>query len=269
MIYNQLEKIRVNKPKIHCISNIVSANLCANGIIAVGGFPIMAEDIDEVEEITAVCDGLNINLGTLHSKKVYSMILSAKVANGLHIPIVFDPVGVGASTFRMNTMNKIFKNVDIDVVCGNISEIKSIYYEKNYAMGVDANESDLEDSVESMVDLAKKTAMKRNCIVVISGEVDIVTDGGVVYIVQNGHSMLGNITGSGCLLSALITAFVSVNRDNILLATMLAVTTLGVCAEMVVQKGCNGIGSFVANLLDELCNITEDDLRKGAKYEIL
>lgn len=268
MIYNQLETIRIKKPKIHCISNIVSANFCANGIIAVGGLPIMADDLEEVAEITSKCSGLNLSLGIPNPKKIDAMILAGKKANELHIPVILDPVGVGASSFRMNSVNRIIENVKIQVIRGNLSEIKSVYYQKSFSNGVDLDVSNLNESLEDIIDLAKKTAMKINCIVIITGEVDVVTDGGITYIIKNGHSMLANITGSGCLLSAIITTFVSVNRNQALLAAVTAVSSIGICGELIMEKGCCGSGSFATSLLDELYNLSEDKIREGAKYEI-
>ncbi|MFV0342980.1 MAG: hydroxyethylthiazole kinase [Anaerocolumna sp.] len=273
MLKEILDKVKSEGSLIHCITNYVTANDCANILLACGGSPIMADDIGEVEEITALCQGLTINIGTLNQNSIKSMILAGKRANMIGIPVILDPVGAGASALRTQSAYALMEEIHFSVLRGNISELKTLYYGCGITKGVDVNQIDkiTEDNLNEVVEFAKKTSEKLGTIVVITGPMDIVTDGKKVYVIRNGHPIMGKITGSGCMLSALVALFAAAHKDNILLATVAAVITMGLCGEKayekVLQMGA-GSASFRNYLIDAVFLLTGEELNGGANYEI-
>ena len=142
MIPDCLERVRAQGPRIHCITNLVSANDCANILLACGASPIMAEDPREAEEITGLCDGLDLNLGTLSERKLEAMVLSGVRANAMGIPVVLDPVGLGASRFRREAGKLLLEKVRFTAIRGNLSEIRALALDQGSTGGVDAAPAD-------------------------------------------------------------------------------------------------------------------------------
>ena len=142
MLKNMLENVRKNCPLVHNITNYVTVNDCANIILACGASPIMADDENEVEEITTICGGLNINIGTLNKRTIASMLKAGKKANELNHPVVLDPVGAGASALRTETATNLLEEVKFSVIRGNISEIKTLALGSGTTKGVDADVAD-------------------------------------------------------------------------------------------------------------------------------
>lgn len=268
-----LEKVKVKTPLVHCITNYVTVNDCANILLACGGSPIMADDKNEVEEITSICNALDINIGTLNERTVESMVLASKKANELSHPVVLDPVGAGASKLRTETTFKLLNEINFSVIRGNISEIKTVYRGSGTTKGVDADVSDIvtEENLSEAVEFAKKLSEKTGSIITITGAIDIVSDKNKAYIIRNGHSMMSKITGTGCMLTALITAFCAANADNLLDATATAVVMMGLCGELAYEnviKNNTGTSSYRTYLIDEISKITAEILEEGAKVEI-
>ena len=160
-----LDEVRNKKPLVHNITNYVTVNDCANILLALGASPIMADDIKEAADITKISSALVINIGTLNERTIESMIASGKKANELNIPVVFDPVGAGASEFRNETTKRIIEEVKISVLRGNMSEIKFISGLESTTKGVDASESDMQSGNDEGVNVAKNLANKLNCTV--------------------------------------------------------------------------------------------------------
>ena len=160
------ENVREKCPLIHNITNYVTVNDCANIVIACGASPIMADDKDEVEEITTICSGLNINIGTLNSRTIDSMLIAGKKANELSHPVVLDPVGAGASKLRTNTAMKLLSEVKFTVIRGNISEIKTLASGSGTTKGVDADVADkvTEENLDEVVAFTKVFAKKTDVI---------------------------------------------------------------------------------------------------------
>lgn len=269
MIDSYLNNIRDNNPRIHCITNHVSANLCANGLLACGASPIMAEAIEEVAEIAVQCQGVCLNLGVPSRQKVDAMIIAGKAANEKGIPVLFDPVGIGASQFRMNMAAEILSSVQVSMIRGNLSEIKTLVTGIGSRSGVDVHSQECMSGVnlDEKVDLAKKCARTTGAIVAISSEVDIITDGSISYLVSNGHPMMSRVTGSGCLLSALTTAFLSVNKEELLKAAVASFCMFGICGE-VASKRAAGSGSYGVRLLDAVYAMSAEELKGEARYEL-
>ena len=178
MFQNMLENVRQKCPLIHNITNYVTVNDCANIVIACGASPIMADDKEEVAEITTICSGLNINIGTLNSCTIASMLIAGKRANELNHPVVLDPVGAGASKLRTETAMQLLEEVKISVIRGNISEIKTLASGSGTTKGVDADEADkvTEEKLDDVIAFAKAFAKKTGAVIAITGAIVIVAD---------------------------------------------------------------------------------------------
>lgn len=267
-----LENVRKNQPLIHNITNYVTVNDCANMLLACGGSPIMSDAIDEVCEITTICGGLNINVGTLNERTIPSMLKAGKKANELGHPVVLDPVGAGASALRTNTANELIENVKFTVIRGNISEIKTLAMGSGTTKGVDADVADkvTEETLANAVEFAKAFAKKTGSVIAITGAIDIVADSERAYCIYNGHPMMSSITGTGCQLSALVAAYVVANPDNILGATAAAVCAMGLCGEIAYNRlsELDGNSSYRNYIIDAMYNLDGDALEQGAKYKI-
>ena len=213
MFKTEFENVRRTCPLIHNITNYVTVNDCANMVLACGASPIMADDAAEVEDITTICGGLNINIGTLNSRTITSMLLAGKKANQLGHPVVLDPVGAGASRLRTDTAFRLLRDVKFTVIRGNISEIKTLASGAGTTKGVDADVADkvTEENLDSAVAFAKAFAAQTGAVIAITGAIDIVADAEKAYCIRNGNAMMSSITGTGCQLSALTAAFVTAN----------------------------------------------------------
>lgn len=273
MLGKYLDNLRAKGALIHNITNYVTVNDCANILIACGGAPIMADDKDEVVEITSICAGLNINIGTLNSRTIESMFIAGRKASELGHPIVLDPVGAGASRLRTDTAKKLMDELKLSVIRGNISELKALALGSGGAKGVDADVADAvtEENLDSSVAFVKKLAANQNAVVAVTGAIDIVADNDRAFVIRNGCSMMSQITGSGCMLSAMTAAYITANPENTLEAAAAAVCAMGLCGEKaleITQKNNEGNSSYRNRLIDEIYKLTGEELDKGARYEI-
>lgn len=277
-INQTLTQIKEKNPLTHCITNTVTINDCANASLAIGGSPIMAEDIEEVEEITTIASALVINIGTLTKLQIESMKLSAKTANKTDTPIILDPVGVGVSKLRNDTTIDLIENYDIATIRGNISEIKAIAKltglidENNTAKGVDVNIDDIitEENIETNGRIIKELAAKLNTTILASGPIDILSDGKTTVAIYNGDDMMPLITGSGCMLSTIVGSCVggSSPLEGSLVA-ILAMNIAGEKARAKVDEKDEGTGSFRAYLIDYLYKTDAESLASESKIRIL
>lgn len=267
-----LENVRRKSPLIHNITNYVTVNDCANMVIACGASPIMADDAEEAAEITAICGGLNINIGTLNSRTIASMLIAGKKANELNHPIVLDPVGAGASKLRTETARKLLEEVKFTVIRGNISEIKTLALGSGTTKGVDADVADkvTGDNLGSVVSFAKALAKKTGAVIAITGAIDIVADSNTAYCIFNGHPMMSSITGTGCQLSAMTAAFVTANPGQPLEAAAAAVCAMGLAGEIAHNRLTpeDGNATYRNYIIDAVYNLTPARLEKGANYEV-
>ena len=265
-------ELRRKGPLIHNITNYVTVNDCANMVLACGGSPIMADDAAEVEDITTICGGLNINIGTLNSRTITSMLLAGKKANALGHPVVLDPVGAGASKLRTDTAFRLLREVKFTVIRGNISEVKTLASGAGTTKGVDADVADkvTEENLDAAVAFAKKFAAETGAVVAITGAIDIVADGEKAYCIRNGHPMMSSITGTGCQLSALTAAFVTANPGHALDAAAAAVCAMGLAGEIAHKRltALDGNSSYRNYIIDAIYNMTPEQLEKGANYEV-
>lgn len=272
MLKTMMANVKKTRPLVHNITNYVTVNDCANILLACGGSPIMADDAEEVEEITAVCGGLNINIGTLNKRTIEAMLLAGKKANELGHPVVLDPVGAGASKLRTETALSLVKNVKFAVIRGNMSEIKTLAYGSGTTKGVDADVADSvsEENLDDAVVFAKGVAKKLKTVIAITGAIDIVTDGEKAYCIRNGHPMMSAVTGTGCQLSALTAAYVTANPDTPLEAAAAAVTVMGLAGEIAYNRlgEADGNSSYRNYIIDAVFRMSPEQLAEGARVEV-
>ena len=272
VLKTMLENVRAKTPLVHNITNYVTVNDVANVLLAAGGSPIMSDDADDVEDITSICGGLNINIGTLNSRTITSMLLAGKKANLLGHPVVLDPVGAGASQLRTDTANRLLREVKFTVIRGNISEVKTLASGAGTTKGVDADVADkvTEENLDSAVAFAKAFAARTGAVVAITGAIDIVADAHKAYCIRNGHPMMSSITGTGCQLSALTAAFVTANPDQPLEAAAAAVCAMGLAGEIAHSRlsPLDGNSTYRNYIIDAVYNMTPAQLEEGATYEV-
>ncbi len=258
-----LEKVREEAPLVHNITNVVVTNFTANGLLSLGASPVMSFAKEEAADMAKIANALVLNIGTLTKNTVESMILAGKSANEHGVPVVFDPVGAGATPFRTDTAQKIVKEVNVSIIRGNAAEIANLTGESGNIKGVDAGHHN-----GDIISLAKSAARKLGTIIVMTGKDDIITDGNVTYSVHNGHEMQTKVTGTGCLLSSVVGAFAGVHPD-LREAALAAVVSYNVAAEEAfLITGENGPGSFQTEFLNQLNRISKSDLQQRADFEL-
>ncbi len=273
MLGDLLANVRKKKPLIHTITTYVTANDCANMVIACGAAPIMADDPTEAAQVTSICAGLDINLGTLTERKAQSMHLAGIRSNELHHPVILDPVGVGASSFRRETVARLLKDVRFTAIRGNISEVRTIAEAvEEHPRGVDADRAlaVTEETLGRAVEEIKGYALKLKTVVAVTGAIDIVSDGNRAFVIRNGHPMLSDVTGTGCQLSAMTAAFCAANLERPLEATAAAVCAMGLAGEIAHKRMTeqDGNATYRNYVIDAIYNMTPEDLEKGANYEM-
>ncbi len=262
---NIIKKVREESPLIHHITNYVTVNDCANITLAFGASPVMAHCIDEVEEMVSISSALVLNIGTIQSSSIEAFIKAGKKAISLGKPVIFDPVGCGASKLRSDVSKAIINEVKPSVIKGNMAEIKHLLFNKSNMKGVDSEES-MKDAEKISVELALKT----NAVVVTTGKVDYITDGKRIAAVSNGTSMLSKITGTGCMLNSIIASCCSVNNDY-LVSSAVATSAMGICGETA-EKNLNineGSGTFRYRLIDAFYFIDDEKINKSGRIKIV
>lgn len=268
-----IENVHAKTPLVHSITNYVTVNDCANILLACGASPIMADDEKEVEEITAICNALVINIGTLNERTVKSMVKAGRKSNELSHIVVLDPVGAGASSLRTEATFKLLKEVKFSVIRGNISEIKTVQQGSGTTKGVDADVSDsvTEDNLDEAVAFAKALSTKTGSVIAITGKIDIVADSKKAYVIRNGNALMSKITGTGCMLTTVIAAYCAANQDNILDATAVAVAVMGLCGELAYEKllkNDGGTSTYRTYIIDYMSKMNNELLQGGMKVEI-
>ena len=267
-----LENVHSKMPLIHNITNYVTVNDVANVLLACGGSPIMSDEPEDVADITAICGGLNINIGTLNQRSIEAMFVAGRKANELNHQLLLDPVGAGASALRTNTAVKLMKELKLTVIRGNISEIKTLALGSGTTKGVDADVADkvTDENLDDSIRFVKNFAKESGTIVAVTGAIDLVSDGEKCYVIRNGRPEMGQITGTGCQLSGMMTAFVAANPDNRLEAAAAAVCMMGLAGEIGWSRMTEGDGNstYRNRIIDAIYNMDGETLEKGAKYEV-
>lgn len=260
---NNIEKLRQNSPLVLNITNIVVSNYVANGLLSLGCSPIMSNAIEEMDELPVICQALVINIGTLTKDQIEAMIKAGKSANKNNTPVVLDPVGVGATSFRQETVKTLLSEIRFDLIRGNAGEIAYLAEVNWAAKGVDAGSGEADLSA-----IAKDVASKYDCVVSISGEIDYISDGKRVAKIENGCELFPKITGSGCLLSAVCGAFLTLGDDTFSL-TVSACTSYAIAGELAGESlKTTQTGQFYTNLLDSLSLIDDNLIEKYAKVSV-
>lgn len=270
-----LSRLREREPLIHCITNAVTVNDCANILLAAGARPTMAHHPAEVKEVTGGCDALVCNLGATGDYE--AMLVAAEEASRLGHPIIADPVGAGGSSFRREMARELLQRAQISCIRGNASEMRAVFLDASTVTGVDAGRSEQADSAE-LTELARRFSRTHGCVCVISGRRDIVTDGSRVYLVNNGHEWMTRITGSGCMSTVLLGAFFAAVNDEENCAGLRAqaaaeaMAAMGICGERAAElceKEHSGTMSFKLHMMDEMSRLSQETLEKFAAYDLV
>ena len=268
-----LENVRKVSPLVHNITNYVTVNDVANVLLACGGSPIMADEPEDAEEITRICNGLNINIGTLNYRTIDAMFRAGRMAEKLGHTLLLDPVGAGASTLRTRTALNLMNALKFDVIRGNASEIKTLVMGAGTTHGVDADKADSvsEENLGFMVKFVKDFAKSSGAIIALTGAIDLVADSERCFVIRNGRAEMGRITGTGCQLSGIMTAYVAANPEHKLESAAASVCAMGLAGEIGWEnlKPGEGNSTYRNRIIDAIYNMTCEVLDKGAKYEVL
>ena len=257
-IWNDLQQLRAAAPLVHNITNFVVMNNTANALLAIGASPVMAHAPEEVEEMVGIASALVINIGTLSRDWIAAMEIAMQAAAVKGIPIIFDPVGAGATTYRTQTCRDLLQGSAPAVIRGNASEIMALVDATVQTRGVDSAAPG--SSAEAA---ATELARKYGCVVVVSGETDLITDGTKKNYVKNGHALMPKVTGLGCTATALIGAFAAINPDPLAAATH-AMAIMGICGEIAAATAA-GPASLQVNLIDSFYNLDEEQISRLLK----
>lgn len=257
-LIRDLDLVRQKSPLVHNITNYVVMNNTANALLSIGASPVMAHSVDEVAEMASIASSLVINIGTLDAEWVKAMLIAGKTASAKNTPIVFDPVGAGATSYRNEVCKQIIEECKPDIIRGNASEIMALCNANAKTKGVDST-----DSSDSAIDSAKQLAKETKSVVVISGQTDYITDGETILLVKNGNPLMARVTGMGCTATAVVAAFAAINSNTIEAATH-AMSVMGIAGEIAASKS-RGNGSMQVNFLDEMYNLNAETIEKNIK----
>ncbi|KAL4078514.1 Hydroxyethylthiazole kinase family-domain-containing protein [Scleroderma yunnanense] len=277
-VIDLMRVVRETNPLIHQITNVVVTNQSANATLALGGSPIMATAPEEMEDLSRILGALLINFGTVTSKE--GMMLAGKYANREKKPVIFDPVGVGATQFRRQTAAQLLNNWQASVIKGNAAELAALAQsEEVQAKGVDSVGPGFVDPAKFVRDLARR----ERCVIALTGQTDWVSDGMTIIRLDNGHQLLGKITGSGCVVGTCVALFCAgawaqasseassgkLVRGDMLLGAVGGILALTIAAEVAApQAGVRGSGSFLPALIDALYNLTPESVLERARVQV-
>ena len=253
-----IKKVRRKKPLIHNITNYVVMNFSANALLALGASPVMSHAVEEVEDMVSLSDALVINIGTLSDKWVEAMIKAGKQANKKQIPVILDPVGVGATPLRNEVTKELLREIDFSVIRGNLSEILAIGNKRSHTKGVDSVVE-----IENYIETAFEISNILKTTIAITGETDIVTNGKQLLQIENGHPLMQYVTGTGCVASAIIAACSAIDSNNLTAATA-GLIAWNLAGEQASLK-TTAPGSYKIALLDSLYNLKEEYITQNAK----
>lgn len=266
-----MDAVRETSPLVHTITNYVTVNDCANALLGIGASPIMSDEPLDVVDITSICQGLTINIGTLNERSIEAMFKAGERSAELGHPIVLDPVGAGASFLRTKTAGELLDRLPIAVIRGNMSEAKALASGASTTRGVDVCPDDIvtEQNLDASVRFACELAARTDAVVAITGPIDIVADASCAYAIRNGSSLQERITGAGCMLSCMCAAFAVAGKESLLEAMVAAVATMGLAGQQAEGRltPSDGNGTYRTYLLDALYLMDGGILESGAKVE--
>lgn len=260
-IWRDVARIRAEAPLVHNITNYVVMNTTANALLALGASPVMAHAIEEVAEMVGLARALVLNIGTLSAPWIEAMAAAGRRANAQGIPVVLDPVGAGATSFRTEAARRLIGGVTPAIVRGNASEIRALVHREHGTKGVDSSHA----SEEALM-AARALSAECGAVVSVSGAVDVIVSRGAVARVSNGHPLMPRVTGLGCTATALTGAFAAVNPSPFE-AAVHAMAVMGIAGEMAGERA-QGPGSFQMHFLDALHLLRESDIRDRLRIEM-
>ena len=255
-----LDAVRSQRPLVHHITNSVTVNDCANITICAGAAPVMADAPEEVAEMVTAASALVLNIGTLSQGQVDAMLIAGRRANTLGIPLILDPVGVGATRFRTETAWRLLDSLEITVLKGNAGEIGVLAGTGGSVRGVDSGGAP-DDPIETVRECARSIG----AVVAMTGAVDVIADQKRVFLVENGDPMMDRLSGTGCMAASVTGAFAAVGDDHAV-STAAALAAFGLAGERG-ARGARGPYSFRTALFDEFARLTPDDLARHARID--
>lgn len=260
-IWDNIQKVKTISPLVHNITNYVVMNSSANALLAAGASPVMAHSEDEVKDMVKIANALVINIGTLSEKWVKAMKIALREANKLYKPVVFDPVGAGATPYRTETVEELLQSGSMSIIRGNASEIMAILSAEYQTKGVDSTQN-----TANAVESAKILYQKYKSVICISGETDYIISESKIAKIHNGHELMSRVTGMGCTATALIGAFAAI-MDNYFEAAISGMALMGVAGELAFPAS-KGPGSLQIHFYDKLHNLNREEFFKTIKLEI-
>ncbi len=255
MSHQHVSKLKAANPLVLNLTNYVSMDFVANGLLALGASPIMSESIEEVEDLLKISQALVINLGTLNDVFMARVKAACGYANQLNVPIILDPVGAGATAYRTKAASYLLSHYQIALVRGNGSEIMALAGEAQQTKGVDS----LAESLDAE-SAAKTLSSQHQCVVTVSGATDVIVSGEHVTHVTEGSPMMPRVVGTGCLFTAVTASFCAVEPSDLYQAAQTAAWFYGQCGAVAAEQAA-GPGTFKAHFLDAL-----DGLVVGATH---
>ena len=292
-----LKSVKDTSPLIHCITNPISINDCANAVLALGGRPIMAEHPMEVKKITEKASALCLNLANITDARMESIKISAMTAYNAHIPFILDVVGINCSELRYKYVNNLTEDISPTVIKGNLAEIKKLAHIKASFVGVDSTEKlENDNDLQNAIDIIKNLAFEKNCIIVATGRCDIISDGFNTAIINNGSEFLPKITGTGCMLNVIIGTMLAADISSCyskarsssdssanisgpglganMFRVILGTVILGICGELAELNSHKaglfcGLGTYHINLIDALSTFTADNIKERVQLRFL
>ncbi|KAI9773610.1 MAG: hypothetical protein M1840_006884 [Geoglossum simile] len=253
-----VRKLGQARPLCHNMTNLVVQNFAANVALAIGASPIMSNYGGEAADLAKLRGSLVINMGTVTPAVIEDYVIALHTYNNYGGPVVFDPVGAGATQARKDAVNRLLSEGYFDMIKGNEQEIKSVFGEEGVQQhrGVDSGSSALTDIDRAK--LVKKLALRERNVILMTGPTDFLSDGERTFAISNGHEYLGKITGSGCTLGTALASCLVIQREDKLLAALAGILLFEIAAEhAALREDVKGPGTFVPAFIDELYQITK------------
>ncbi|WP_323704251.1 hydroxyethylthiazole kinase [Mammaliicoccus sp. Dog046] len=259
---SKLESLRVSKPLVVCYTNDVVKNFTANGLISLGASPAMSEEPDEALEFAEHAGAFLINIGTITTDRAYDMKEYATIMHENGVPVILDPVAVGASNLRKTFCSTLLNDEVVDVIRGNASEVLALIEDDTMMKGTDSDQS------IDAVKVAKQAHQQLKIPIIITGEVDVIACSNRIIELHNGSEMLTKVTGGGCLLGGVVAAFLSHEKVVKIEELEEALSTYNIASEFASkQPGAHLPGTFQMAFIDQLNAITSDDVKDNKKVK--
>jgi len=261
-VCRDLDAVRSRRPLVHNITNYVVMNETANAILCIGALPIMAHAKEEVEEMVSAADALVLNIGTLSTDWIDAMEIAGRRANEKSIPVILDPVGAGATSFRTNSCLRLLESVKVSIIRANAGEAAALVGISSEVKGVESIAAS-----QSPEGIAKSCAAEFGCAAAITGKIDVVSDGIRTARISNGDAMLGRVVGTGCMSTAIVGCFAGVNADSFM-AAVDGLMAFGIAGEIAAEASGDKPGTFHVELYNALGALSSNDIRSRARLDI-